>query len=197
MTTRDEERMDYAPAYAAPLIGFRSRKAAQLSATFALKNSGIIEKLKLIKLIYLSEREFLFRHELPMLFDEFYSLPHGPICSSTLNGINGIIHEAVWDEFVARNGNKIVALKRFGPDEMDEISTAEWAVIDEIWKKFGHMTASQLRNYTHQSCSEYTETTGRIPISYKQVLESLGNMDADQIDQEINEMRKTESLLIG
>jgi uncharacterized phage-associated protein len=78
-------------AYYAPLVGFESRKAAQISAYFADKEGGSIEKLKLIKLIYLAEREFVKRHGLPMLYDEFFSLKDGPVCSSTLNGINGSI----------------------------------------------------------------------------------------------------------
>ena len=31
------------------------------------------------------------------------SLPHGPICSSTLYGIDGAIHEEIWSDFIARN----------------------------------------------------------------------------------------------
>jgi len=68
-----------------PLNGFQSRKAAQIAASFAIKSGGRIEKLKLIKLIYLSERQFASDHDRPMLYDEFYSLKDGPICSSSLN----------------------------------------------------------------------------------------------------------------
>ena len=42
------------------LVGFRPRKAAQVAAFFASQENPI-EKLKLIKLIYLSERESLCR----------------------------------------------------------------------------------------------------------------------------------------
>jgi uncharacterized phage-associated protein len=82
-----------APSWAAPLVGFKLKKAAQLAAYFSVQSEGLIEKLKLIKLIYLTERRFIANHKHPMLYDELYSLPHGPICSSTLNGIDGVIHE--------------------------------------------------------------------------------------------------------
>ncbi len=72
-----------------PSAGFRSQKTAQICAFFASRNRSPIDKLKLIKLIYFSEREFLSKYNNSMLFDEFYSLPHGPICSNALNGING------------------------------------------------------------------------------------------------------------
>lgn len=191
--------VDDAPAYAIPLVGFQSRKAAQLCVFFALKSGrGTIEKLKLIKLAYLSERECLGRHRHPMLFDEFYSLPHGPICSSTLNGINGVIHEDTWGEFLARNGNIVVALKSFARDDLDELSDAEIDVLESIWREFGGMTASQLRNYSHDNCPEYTEIeSGRIPITYREVLEALGDPQAEDVDRDISEMRRAESVLLG
>src|SRR5690349_9448667 len=92
---------DASYAYA-PLVGFKSRKAAQLCAFFAIKAGGLIEKLKLIKLVYLAERTCLKDWHRPILFDELFSLPHGPICSSTLNGIDGAVHAEMWAEFIAR-----------------------------------------------------------------------------------------------
>jgi uncharacterized phage-associated protein len=184
-------------SYLAPLVGFRSRKAAQVCARFAFLNGGIIEKLKLIKLIYFLERNFLGEHHRPVLFDELFSLPHGPICSSTLNGINGEIHGHIWDDFLARNGNEIVAMKKFAREDLDEISESEIDAIDKVWREMGYMTASQLRNYSHDNCPEYTETTGRIPIAYREVLEALGvpDQEADHVEREIASLRREESLL--
>ena len=185
-----------APPWAQPCAGFRSRKAAQICAYFATQNGGTIEKLKLIKLVYLSERKFLSEYHNPMLFDEFYSLPHGPICSSTLNGIDGIIHETLWDEYTARNGNIVVAVRSVERSDMDHVSDAEMQVLRDIWQTFSGMTASQIRNYTHENCPEYTETEkARIPISYRQILEALGEQDAVDIAQDIIELVKLEGIL--
>lgn len=186
------------PSYLAPLVGFRSRKAAQLCAFFALKQGGIIDKLKLIKLVYLAERKFLSDWHRPMLFDEMFSLPHGPICSSTLNGIDGAIHSGVWDEYIARNGNQIVGMKKFGRDDLDEVSDDEIDALEATWTRFGEYSASQLRNFTHEHCSEYTETSGRIPISYREVLEAVGYSaeEAEAVEREISEFRREESLLL-
>lgn len=185
-----------APAWAQPCAGFRSQKAAQICAYFANESGGTIEKLKLIKLVYLSERKFLSEYHHPMLFDEYYSLPHGPICSSTLNGIDGIIHEGLWDEYIARNGNIVVAVKSVERDDLDHISDAELEVLQGVWQKFAKLTASQIRNYTHENCSEYMETDkARIPISYRQIFEALGEEEASQIAKEISELVKLEGIL--
>ena len=58
------------------------------------------------------------------------------------------------------------------------------------------MTASQLRNFTHDNCPEYTEVEdGRISITYAEVLSALGDEQAEEIDREIREIRRAESVL--
>ena len=156
----------------------------------------MIEKLKLIKLIYLAERKYLESYHYPMLFDEFYSLPHGPICSSTLNGIDGVIHELLWSEYILRDGNVVVAVHSVNRNDLDEVSDAEMSVISEIWKAFSGMTASQVRNYTHENCAEYTETNrARVPILYQHIFEALGEEDAVAVSEDISELVKLEGVL--
>ena len=185
-----------APVWAQPSAGFRSRKAAQSCAYFANRSGGTIEELKLIKLIYLAERQFLSAHHHPMLFDEFHSLPHGPVCSSTLNGITDVIHEALWDEYIARNGNIVVAVQPVEREDLDHISDAEMEVLDEVWQEFSGMTASQIRNHIQENCPEYTGADkGRISISYRQIFDALGEEDASQIAEDISELVKLEGIL--
>jgi uncharacterized phage-associated protein len=184
------------PPHAAPLVGFRSRKAAQLSAYFIGLSRGQIDKLKLIKLIYMTERGYLSEYHTPLLFDELYSLPHGPTCSSALKGIDGVIHGDVWSDFIVRHGrDKIYQTHTFSRDDLDELSDAAIAIADDVWKKFSDMTAWEIRDWTHENCPEYTLTTGRIPISYREVLEAIGDPAAEAVDREIREFRRAESAL--
>lgn len=192
------------PEFTPPLVGYESRKAAQMVAFFALKskmpNDGVIEKLKLIKLIYLSERESLKQHHTPMLFDEFYSLPHGPICSATLNGIDGKLDtnsESLWSEFIARNGNAVVAMKKFARKSLDAINEVEEKILDDIWRRFGNKTSSQLRNYSHKNCPEYFEISrGRMPITYREVMIALGfgESEATLVEDSIRDRRRKEGV---
>ena len=184
------------PAYLEPVIGFRSRKAVQLCAWFAIQNAGTIEKLKLIKLIYLTEREHLSMYEDSMLFDELYSLPHGPICSGTLNGIDGRIHAEIWDSFIARNGNIVVAMRTFARSDLDDLSDNELQLAQKVWSQFCGMSASQIRNYTHDNCPEYTEiSSGRIPIKFEDVLRAVGSDNARFVESEIASLRREEMVL--
>ena len=179
-----------------PLVGFRSKKGAQVAAFFAVKERPM-EKLKLIKLIYLSEREFVSTHGEPMLYDELFSLPHGPICSSCLNAIDGKLEDKIWDKYLTKDKTKnILAKKLFEREELDELSDAEVDVLDAIWDSFGFMTASQIRNYTHKNCPEYTEIErGRVPILYRDILRAAGDEDADEIEDRIGAARRNEAVL--
>jgi uncharacterized phage-associated protein len=179
-----------------PLVGFRSRKGAQATAFFAAKERPM-EKLKLIKLIYLSEREFVSTYGEPMLYDELFSLPHGPICSSCLNAIDGKIEDKIWDKYIKREGSKnILAIKTFERDELDELSDAEIDILNSVWDSFGFMTAAQIRNYTHKNCQEYTEIKyGRVPILYRDILRAIGDEDADEIEDRISAARRSEAVL--
>ncbi|MCB2117375.1 MAG: SocA family protein [Rhodobacteraceae bacterium] len=175
------------PSYAQPIQGFQPLKAAQLCAFFASLSKGHIEKLKLIKLIYLTERKFLNTYSEPILWDEFFSLPHGPICSATLNCIDGLLFEQLTSQYFVRQGNRnIHAVKIFPREDLDALSEAEIETAEFIWREHGSKSASKIRNYSHENCPEYYELeTGRRPITYQEVLSAEGNPYSEEIAEEI------------
>ncbi|MFH1157792.1 MAG: Panacea domain-containing protein [Pseudomonadota bacterium] len=177
------------------LIGFQSEKAAQVAAYFACKDVAPISKLKLIKLLYLSERQFLEKYGRPMLYDMFFSLKDGPICSVSLNCINGSLDKEIWSNFITKSQNNVRAIRHFDRNDYDEISDIEIEALDSIWNSFGWMSASQIRNYTHKHCPEYSPvTTGRLPIHYPDVFKALRIEDAQILSSEIDQYRKTTAL---
>ena len=58
--------------------GYDAALAAQVAAVFLIREGGSMDKLKLVKLMYLAERGSVERHRRPMFFDENFSLEHGP-----------------------------------------------------------------------------------------------------------------------
>ena len=181
-----------------PPAGFRSRKAAQICAYFAGRSDGgRIDKLKLSKLVYLAERSYLAEHHRPMLFDDFYSLAHGPVCSGTLLGVEGRADRKLWDEYIRRHGlDTIVAVRSMKRQDLDHVSDAELEILDLTWKRFSARSPSSLRNYTHTACPEYTEISeGSKPISYLEVFRALGRDDAEELDREVRHMREFDEIL--
>jgi len=152
-----------------------------------------VDKLKLIKLIYLSEREYLNRYLMPMTLDEFYSMKNGPIASSTLNGIDGELDASMWAEWIKLDGNKTSAVKMRNRNEFDHLSAADVDVMDSIWEQFGGLSTSRIWDYVHTKLREYKEVDEgrRAPISYKDMLLALEKEGADEIDQDISRLKQS------
>lgn len=174
------------------LTGYNVRKAAQVVAFFAIQQGGSINILKLAKLVYLADRGFLEKYDSPILYDRLVSMPHGPANSVTLNFINGLFEEtAKWDEFVSdrEKHNVGVATRDLKVEDLDELSRAERAVLEDVWNRFGHMTQYQLRDFTHRNCPEWEDPKGSSSeIPYERVLKYLRKdpsiadaIDADRV----------------
>lgn len=62
---------------------FSERKAAEAAAFLLLKGGGGLELLKLMKLMYLAERESFKKYGESITGDAFVSMQHGPVLSGT------------------------------------------------------------------------------------------------------------------
>ena len=120
-----------------------------------------IHIVKLIKLMYLADRESMRRCGFPISLDDMVSMKHGPVLLRTLNLINGEDGEAgkIWDSWISNRAGHSVALvrKEIKRKDFDRISDADLAVLKSVWKEFGKMNAWQLRDYTHNNCPEWRD----------------------------------------
>jgi uncharacterized phage-associated protein len=136
--------------------------------------------LKLMKLLYLADRTFLHRFGTSITGDRMVSMPHGPVLSQTLDLMNGAGEPIPggWEARIADRAGHMVSLHPDASaerDDLDELSDMEIRVLDEVWDSFGHMTASQLRNYTHEHCPEWQDPCGSsTPIRAKTLFLALG-----------------------
>ena len=172
--------------------GYNVRKAAQVAAFFAEKEGGDISVLKLVKLIYLADRESLDKYDYPLLFDQFVSMPHGPVNSITYNYISGCYESKEWNDFIVDKADHVVALnKKISAKDLDELSDAEINVLEEVWKKFGAMDKYKIRDYTHDSCFEWEDPNGSSePIPYERVFKNLRKDNVAMLSQAIEEERQ-------
>ena len=82
-------------------------------------------------------------------------MPHGPALSMTLNLMDGDVELKVggWEEWVSDKENHELSLRKaFVPEDLDELSQAEMAVLDSVWRQFGAMDKWEIRDRTHQHC---------------------------------------------
>ena len=173
------------------LVGFYPEKAAQVAAFFVNKQDDrTLDKLKLVKLLYLSERASIRNRGRPMFYDEFYSLEHGPICSNALNGINNKQDKDIWSQYLERVSNRTLTTTQPSP-ELDRMSKSDIVILNSVWVSFGWMSPIEIRNWTHKNCAEYVEVGkhSRLPIPYSDIFRALGYPDPDLQEERVREHR--------
>ncbi len=157
------------------------RKLAQMAAFFIWKQGSRISHLKLMKLLYLSEQEAVRLYAMPMINDNLVAMPHGPALSITLNLMDGDMESQIngWEEWISdKENHELSTKKKISREILDELSEAEFQLLENIWEKFGGMTQWEIRDYTHKQCSEWEDPHGSSrPISYKKLCKALGYSD--------------------
>ncbi|MBY5614095.1 Panacea domain-containing protein [Rhizobium leguminosarum] len=176
------------------LSGYDVTKAAQAVVYLAVKAGGKINVLKLSKLLYLAEREFMNRYDEPMFFDRLVSMPDGPVASITLNLINGNAEDEAWQKFVApRQGYDIAPSAGVVVDDLEDLSIADVEILDDLWDKFGNFDKYKLRDWTHQqeNVPEWKDPNGSSSgISHFEVFDKLGKSDPSALVEQLDERRK-------
>lgn len=158
-----------------------------------------MQVLKLMKLMYLAERESLERFGEPLTGDGLYSMDHGPVLSNVLNHMNSMIDSQPdgWEAWVSDREDHTLALRVAGDPtpRLTQLSDADTEVLEQVWRKFGHMTGSQLRQYTHNHCAEWEDPSGSsLRIPYSRVLKAVGYRPevADEMEKRIAAQRSVE-----
>jgi uncharacterized phage-associated protein len=187
MTTMSIANPDFRPVAA---LGFDHLKSIQTIAYFVRKAGGTAQKLKLIKLVYLADRVSFARRGKPVNFDSYFSLPHGPVASSALNGMDHQLGDPAWEVLAQAENRRDVTI--VGEVTDDRLSRADRAILDEVWNQFGGMTASEIRNWTHRHCREYVEVgpAASLPIELPELLAQVGIKEAANAAREMRTLQK-------
>lgn len=179
---------------------FSERTVAQMAAFFLHKSGGQMSLLKLMKLLYLAERESLSRDGSPMCGDRLVAMQHGPLLSTTYELASGFAKGEDWSAWIADKENHEVSLKKdVVPESLDEMSPSIISVLESTWNKFGEYDRWQISNYTHKHCPEWIRawkaSGGKIcQISHKDLFLALGwpSEDAQNVSEDIAEQAALE-----
>jgi len=140
--------------------------------------------MKLLKLLYLADRESLLRWGRPLSTDRHVSMDNGPVLSQTFNLINE--GGSIWSTYISAPSNYEVAAMAEAP--RSELSRAEEKLIASIFEKFGTWSRWQLRDYVHR-LPEWLDPSGSaIPIGYEDILKAGGKTE-EEIDSILAELR--------
>ena len=177
---------------------FDEAKTTQAAALFLSLGGGRMNLMKLVKLLYLMDREALLRWGRPISFDKYFSLDFGPILQNTLDRINhshslpANIHSPWRDTISDRSGHDVSLL---GEYSSDCLSDADENLIHDIHKKYGHLDQWDLSKLTHR-LPEWSDPEGsRNPIHIRDILLGEG-FDEDEA-REIEEAVDAESQFVA
>lgn len=167
-------------------LRFNERKATEAAAFLLRLRGGRMHYLKLIKLLYLADREALLRWGVPITTDRYVSMNNGPVTSRIYDLIVDEGEKPFWSQYVSAPADYQVSLVQEAPG--DELSRAEEALLREIFEQYGHMYRFDLVKLVH-TLPEWKDPNGSaIPISVRDILRAGGvsEEDAEAIARELD-----------
>ena len=166
---------------------FDERKATQMASWLLEKtDDGRMKYLKIIKLLYIADREAIRRWGQPLTGDSYYSLPHGPVVSRIQDLITddpAYSKSTYWNDFISEDKYDVVLTAR---PSYDRLSNAEIELLQEIFDTYGQMSRWELVDLTHKF-PEWRDPNGSShPISYQEILKAVGKeAEAEELAREI------------
>jgi len=179
---------------------FNERKATQAAAHLLRLRGGRMSYMKLVKLLYLADREALLSWGRPISTDRYVSLDRGPVLSRVLDlATDGEDPgtPSIWAASITEPSNYEVELKAEAGD--DELSEAEIQLLDKVFAEHGRKSRWELVKLTH-TLPEWIDPHGSaIAISYRDILKAGGKSDLEiaAVEDELDELAETDLLLAG
>ena len=176
---------------------FNENMTCSLIYEFLKKSNDEMEYIKLIKLLYLTDRNLIDKNEAPLTGDNYVAMALGPVLSTTYNLIKDtdekdIINEGKYHSFSETSEWKRLFLKN---DYILKLNTAEKPeirikkevtdIVAKLWERHKDYTWKDMVDHTHYYCSEWQNTfTGRsrvVDIRLEDIFAALGK-SLDEID---------------
>jgi uncharacterized phage-associated protein len=169
---------------------FREDRATQ-AAAFLLKLNKkrigfpVMRYIKLIKLMYLADREALLCLGHLITYDRLVSMDNGPVLSRVLDLIKGKVSGEYWRQHISRWLPYWVILT--SDPSTDHLSVAEEKILLDVFRRFGHLGWRKLIDLTHR-LPEWKDPHGSaLTIEPREVLISQ-DVSAEEADEIVADM---------
>jgi uncharacterized phage-associated protein len=178
---------------------FNPKKSAQAAAVLLKLNDGDMDKYLFIKMLYLADRESLLRWEEPLTGDIAVSMQYGPVLSNIYDLTKGDCPWARndWSPFISDSDPDGSRIRLLDDPGTDELSRAEIAILEKIFKTFNDYTWRQMRDYAH-SLPEFEDpgTTSKLIYPERIFLKSgKTGEQIHEISQRLAEIQRLDLIL--
>ena len=122
-------------------------------------NKKFLGKVKLMKLIYFLDFIHVKKYGVPVTFDNYVNLEHGPIPSGVLNLVNSAIYDidnsALSDTILFERPEgtemcRIIPQRKFNERDKRYFTDTELEVMSEVVRRFGEKNTKFIENASHK-----------------------------------------------
>ena len=115
---------------------FDEEKTTQAASVLLAKHGGTMPYIKLIKLLYLADRQSLIDTGSPITRDRFVAMPKGPVLSRVLDLIreSDPAADSLWHGSISRSGHDATLIGAPGRDRLAEYDEQ---LLDRIFETYG------------------------------------------------------------
>ncbi len=162
-------------------------KATQVAAYFIKSNGKHLNYTKMIKLMYLADREALKKWNRPIIGGSYVSMDNGPVLSEVYDWLKGKSENKYWMISIRKLGFEVALIQDPGDGELSE---AEEKLLNEIDKKFKKHSFGEMIDYCHTYTKEWEDPNGSsFPIAFEKLLMTIGKAPKEikKIEQETSD----------
>ena len=174
---------------------FDEHKATEAASMLLERHGHAMPYIKLMKLLYLADRESLIETGSPITGDRFVSMKYGPVLSRILDLIKEEFpaEDSIWHRYIARRRYDVELIARA---ECEHLSEYEERVLGDIFESYGSVKEWDLVARTH-ALPEWTDPgSGSEPIEPEEILRYAGYSE-DEVCAAIEQAAAVYSLRIS
>lgn len=131
---------------------FRTDKALQALVRFGNLGYGSLNKMKALKLIWLSDRYHLRQYGRTITGDQYFAMKNGPVASCTFDLLKG--SGVSFDRLRVQNIDKYLTSSQYNysvhrDTDLDVFSETDIEVMDLIWERYKQYDHFELSELSH------------------------------------------------
>jgi uncharacterized phage-associated protein len=178
---------------------FNEIKTTQAASLFLKNNDGKMSYMKLIKLLYLVDRQALKLWERPLTGDVYFSMKHGPVLSNVLDIINNggdPEDNSYWYRHITQPKDYNIELKEL--PGTDTLSQRELELINELDEKFKDFDQWEMVEICHDILPEWENIGGsRKLIEIETILDKVDKSEEEikAVDEEVSNLNYFKDIL--
>ena len=174
------------------------RRAARMAVAFIERAGGPIGRTKLLRLMYLAEREAMRRLLLPIIEDDVCATQDGMVLSRTsrLAKADGSTKSADWGARVVQTPHGLAVREGAPAAAPDDLGDDELEAVQRVWDDHDTMTADELARDVHRRLPEWLEhwpptdaKATSVPVSRLQLHQSVCGVNEAEARYLVDEYR--------